>query len=119
MRTCKPCSCAADSYPVSAALNSSNAAAAVIDVDGRVLAVANYDPGGVRLFDAHTLEPEADVVAAIEAAGGKVVEDTALSIGGTGALFGELHPRENAEVLAQVSKVVSDLVDAGKQLVNA
>ncbi len=31
--------------------------------DGRVIAVANYDPGGIRLFDAATLEPLADVPA--------------------------------------------------------
>eukprot|EP01133_Synstelium_polycarpum_P023527 gene23526-28193_t len=83
-------------------------------VKDKAVAVISASPSGNGAKWAHE-----DTTKAVRIAGGKVVEDTALSIGGTGALFGELHPRENAEVLAQVSKVVSDLVDAGKQLVNA
>ena len=83
-------------------------------VKDKAVAVISASPSGNGAKWAHE-----DTTKAVRSAGGKGVEDTALSIGGTGALFGELHPRENAEVLAQVSKVVSDLVDAGKQLVNA
>ncbi|ASJ24358.1 cytochrome D1 domain-containing protein [Laribacter hongkongensis] len=41
-----------------------NSIGGAISSDGRILAAQNYDPGGVRLFDAETLAPLADVVAA-------------------------------------------------------
>ena len=56
---------------------------------------------------------------AVRIAGGKVVEDATLAIGGTIDKFGDRHPRENAEVSAQVAKVVADLVNATKELVDA
>jgi protein NirF len=40
-----------------------NAIGGAISQDGRVVAVSNYEPGGVRLFDAATLELLADVPA--------------------------------------------------------
>ena len=41
-----------------------NAIGGAISQDGRLIAVANYEPGGVRIFDAATLEPLADIPAA-------------------------------------------------------
>ncbi len=40
-----------------------NSVGGAITQDGRVVAVSNYEPGGVRLFDAATLEPLADIPA--------------------------------------------------------
>ncbi len=40
-----------------------NSVGGAISQDGRVVAVSNYEPGGVRLFDAATLEPLADIPA--------------------------------------------------------
>lgn len=83
-------------------------------VSGKPVAVISASPSGNGAKWAHE-----DTTKAVTIAGGKVVEDNALSIAGTGALFGDLHPRENADVVGQVSKVVADLVDATKQLVDA
>jgi protein NirF len=40
-----------------------NAIGGAISQDGRVIAVSNYEPGGVRLFDAETLTPLAEIPA--------------------------------------------------------
>ena len=40
-----------------------NAIGGAISDDGRLVAVSNYEPGGVRVFDAATLEPIADIPA--------------------------------------------------------
>lgn len=40
-----------------------NAVGGAISQDGRLVAVSNYEPGGVRVFDAATLEPVADIPA--------------------------------------------------------
>lgn len=40
-----------------------NAIGGAISQDGRVIAVSNYEPGGIRLFDAASLEPLADIPA--------------------------------------------------------
>lgn len=42
-------------------VQSGNAIGGAISQDGRLVAVANYDPGGIRIFDAATLEPLAEV----------------------------------------------------------
>lgn len=42
-------------------LQAGNSIGGAISQDGRIVAVANYTPGGVRLFDARTLEPLAEV----------------------------------------------------------
>jgi protein NirF len=42
-------------------VQSGNAIGGAISQDGRLVAVANYSPGGVRLFDSATLEPLAEV----------------------------------------------------------
>ena len=42
-------------------LQAGNSIGGAISQDGRTVAVANYTPGGVRLFDAATLEPLAEV----------------------------------------------------------
>lgn len=41
-----------------------NAIGGAISDDGRLVAVGNYEPGGVRVFDSGTLEPVADIPAA-------------------------------------------------------
>lgn len=40
-----------------------NAIGGAISDDGTLVAVSNYEPGGVRVFDANTLEPVADIPA--------------------------------------------------------
>jgi len=42
-------------------VQSGNAIGGAISQDGRLVAVANYTPGGVRIFDAATLEPLSEV----------------------------------------------------------
>ncbi|MDR0273965.1 MAG: protein nirF [Burkholderiaceae bacterium] len=42
-----------------------NSIGGAISQDGRVVAAQNYEPGGVRLFDAQTLEPLADIPATV------------------------------------------------------
>jgi protein NirF len=42
-------------------LQSGNAIGGAISDDGRLIAVSNYEPGGVRVFDAETLEMVADI----------------------------------------------------------
>lgn len=44
-------------------LQSGNAIGGAISQDGRLVAVSNYEPGGVRVFDAETLDPVADIPA--------------------------------------------------------
>lgn len=45
-------------------LQAGNSIGGAISDDGRIIAAANYDPGGVRLFDAVNLEPLAEIPAA-------------------------------------------------------
>jgi protein NirF len=42
-------------------IQAGNSIGGAISQDGRIVAVANYTPGGIRLFDAATLEPLAEV----------------------------------------------------------
>ena len=44
-------------------VQSGNAIGGAISDDGRLVAVSNYEPGGVRVFDADTLDPVADIPA--------------------------------------------------------
>jgi protein NirF len=44
-------------------LQSGNSIGGAISQDGRLVAVSNYKPGGVRVFDAQTLNPVADIPA--------------------------------------------------------
>jgi len=44
-------------------LQSGNSIGGAISQDGSLVAVSNYEPGGVRVFDATTLEPVADIPA--------------------------------------------------------
>jgi protein NirF len=44
-------------------IQSGNSIGGAISQDGRLVAVSNYTPGGVRVFDADTLEPVADIPA--------------------------------------------------------
>lgn len=48
---------------VNRVMQSGNSIGGAISADGRLVAVANYDPGGVRVFDADTLAPVADIPA--------------------------------------------------------
>lgn len=50
-------------------MQAGNSIGGAISDDGRVIAVANYEPGGVRLFDSASLEPLAEIPA--EAAPGR------------------------------------------------
>ncbi|WP_072690896.1 NAD(P)H-dependent oxidoreductase [Rhodococcus marinonascens] len=52
-------------------------------------------------------------------AGGKVLEDVTLAIGGTTDKFAGRHPKENSEVAQQVAEVVTSLVDATRQFADA
>lgn len=44
-------------------IQAGNAIGGAISDDGRLIAVSNYEPGGIRVFDAATLEPVADIPA--------------------------------------------------------
>jgi protein NirF len=44
-------------------IQSGNSIGGAISDDGRLIAVSNYEPGGVRVFDAETLAPVADIPA--------------------------------------------------------
>ncbi len=44
-------------------IQAGNSIGGAISQDGRLIAVSNYQPGGVRVFDSETLEPVADVPA--------------------------------------------------------
>jgi len=46
-------------------MQSGNSIGGAISQDGRWVAVSNYKPGGVRIFDAETLELKADIFAPI------------------------------------------------------
>ncbi|WP_435100182.1 cytochrome D1 domain-containing protein [Arhodomonas sp. AD133] len=48
---------------VARVVQSGNSIGGAISQDGRLVAVSNYEPGGVRVFDARTLEPVADIPA--------------------------------------------------------
>ncbi len=48
---------------VARVLQAGNSIGGAISQDGDLIAVSNYDPGGVRVFDAETLEPVADIPA--------------------------------------------------------
>jgi protein NirF len=45
-------------------MQAGNSIGGAISQDGALIAVANYEPGGVRIFDARTLSPVADIPAA-------------------------------------------------------
>ena len=53
-----------------------------------------------------------DTRKAVGIAGGRVLEDVSLSVGGTMDKFGDAHPSEHAEVSGQVDAVVRELVAA-------
>jgi protein NirF len=46
---------------VARVMQAGNSIGGAISDDGRYVAVSNYEPGGVRVFDAETLEPVADI----------------------------------------------------------
>jgi len=50
-------------------IQSGNAIGGAISQDGRIVAAANYTPGGIRLFDAATLEPLAEVLTGAKVVG--------------------------------------------------
>ena len=52
-------------------LQSGNSIGGAISQDGRLVAAANYEPGGVKVFDAETLELVADIPAAYGGAGAR------------------------------------------------
>lgn len=82
-------------------------------VSNKPVAVISASPSGNGAKWAHD-----DARKAIGIAGGKVLEDVELSIGGTIDKFGSAHPRENAEVAAEIAGVVAKLVDASNDLVS-
>lgn len=48
-----------------------NSIGGAISQDGRLIAVSNYEPGGVRVFDSDTLEPVAEIPAFYDTAGSR------------------------------------------------
>ena len=50
-----------------------NSIGGAISDDGRLIAVSNYEPGGVKVFDARTLEPLADIPAVVDGKASRVV----------------------------------------------
>lgn len=60
-----------------------------------------------------------ETVKAVGIAGGKLVDGGALSIGGTFGKFGEAHAKEHGDTAAEIGDVVTALVNATKELVDA
>lgn len=83
-------------------------------VKDKPVAVISASPSGNAAQWAHE-----DTRKAVKIAGGAVLEDVSISIGGTIDKFGDKHPSENAEVAAQVAGVVAGLAAAAGELVNA
>lgn len=54
-------------------MQAGNSIGGAISQDGRLVAVANYTPGGVRFFDSETLEPVADLPTIVQGKSSKVV----------------------------------------------
>lgn len=52
-------------------IQSGNSIGGAISQDGRYVAVSNYEPGGVRIFDSKTLEPVAEIPATYKGADGE------------------------------------------------
>jgi len=52
-------------------IQAGNSIGGAISQDGRLVAVSNYDPGGVRVFDTETLAPVADIPATYGANGAR------------------------------------------------
>ena len=50
-------------------MQAGNSIGGAISDDGRLVAVSNYEPGGVRIFDAETLDPVADIPAGSKTVG--------------------------------------------------
>ncbi|WP_068156586.1 NADPH-dependent FMN reductase [Rhodococcus phenolicus] len=83
-------------------------------ISGKPVAVVSASPSGNAAKWA--LE---DTVKAVGIAGGKIVEDSSLSVGGTIGKFGEAHPKEHAETAGQLTEVLTKLLAAEKALVDA
>ncbi len=83
-------------------------------VQSKPVAVISASPSGNGAKWAHD-----DARKAVGIAGGKVLEDVTLTIGGTIDKFGSAHPRENTEVSAEIAGVIAELVKASDQLVAA
>ncbi|WP_072807367.1 NAD(P)H-dependent oxidoreductase [Rhodococcoides yunnanense] len=83
-------------------------------VSSKPVAVISASPSGNGAKWAHD-----DARKAVGIAGGKVLKDVELAIGGTIDKFGTAHPSENSEVSAQISSVVAELVKASNELVSA
>ncbi|AYJ49333.1 NAD(P)H-dependent oxidoreductase [Rhodococcus sp. P1Y] len=83
-------------------------------VSSKPVAVISASPSGNGAKWAHD-----DARKAVGIAGGKVLDDVELTIGGTIDKFGSAHPRENVEVSADISNVVAELVKASDELVSA
>jgi len=56
---------------VARVVQAGNSIGGAISDDGRLVAVGNYEPGGVRIFDSATLEPVADIPASFGGAGAR------------------------------------------------
>ncbi|OZC43497.1 FMN reductase [Rhodococcus sp. WWJCD1] len=81
---------------------------------GKPVVVISASPSGNGAKWAHE-----DTSKAVRIAGGSVLEDVQLSIGGTMDKFGSAHPSENAEVSGEIGHVVAELVKASNDLVSA
>lgn len=77
-------------------------------ISGKPTAVISSSPSGNAGKWVH-----ADTVKAATVAGGSLVENAHLSIGGVGAKFGDGHPRDNSEVSGDIARTVTALVEAG------
>lgn len=61
-------------------VQSGNSIGGAISQDGRYVAVSNYDPGGVRVFDSATLEPVLDLPAEYTAADGRILRSKTVGL---------------------------------------
>lgn len=65
---------------VNRVIQSGNSIGGAISQDGRFVAVSNYEPGGVKVFDSETLELVMDIPASYTNAGGKTVQSKTVGL---------------------------------------
>ena len=101
-------------------VQSGNAIGGAISSDGNMIAVSNYKPGGVRLFNAETLEPITSIPAVYDADGSLSKVVGLVDIPGNGFVFtlydaSEIWIADCSQCLAGGKPKITKLKDIGLQ----
>jgi len=102
---------------VARVVQAGNSIGGAISDDGRLVAVGNYEPGGIRIFDSTTLAPVADVPAGFGSAGARSKVVGLADLPGRRFAFSLFDAGEIwvATVRADGSTEVRRFADAGRQ----